>query len=137
MGDATVVIEAGTEPGTMSFLYDVESSSGNTGRGLIVVKVVRESVPNYPVVDDTVLTAETREDFPSGVDVLTGRASWSGGDVGDLDGGPVGRPAGCDGRRAARCSGALPETTRVIPFAVTGEGPDGTRDDLRVPARAR
>jgi len=39
------VIEAGTEPGTMSFLYDVESSSGNTGRGLIVVKVVRESVP--------------------------------------------------------------------------------------------
>ena len=82
VGDATVVIEAGTEPGTMSFLYDVESSSGNTGRGLIVVKVVRESVPNYPVVDDTVLTAETREDFPSGVDVLTdqrrpGRAATS------------------------------------------------------------
>jgi hypothetical protein len=35
----------------MSFLYDVESSSGNTGRGLIVVEVVRESVPNYPVVE--------------------------------------------------------------------------------------
>ena len=68
----------------MSFLYDVESSSGNTGRGLIVVEVVRESVPNYPVVDDTVLTAETREDFPTGVDVLSGRASWSGGDVDDL-----------------------------------------------------
>ena len=47
--------------------------SGNTGRGLIVVKVVRESVPDYPVVADTVLTAETRDDFPLGVDVLTDR----------------------------------------------------------------
>ena len=106
--DATVVIEAGTEPGTMSFLYDVESSSGNTGRGLIVVKVVRESVPNYPVVDDTVLTAETRDDFRTGVDVLTGRASWSGGEVRDLDGGPVGRPAGRHGRRLGRCAASCP-----------------------------
>ena len=47
----------------MSFLYDVVVESGNTGRGLIVVKVVRESVPDYPVVADTVLTAETRERF--------------------------------------------------------------------------
>jgi hypothetical protein len=135
VGDATVVIEAGTEPGTMSFLYDVESSSGNTGRGLIVVKVVRESVPNYPVVDDTVLTAETRDDFPKGVDVLTGRASWSGGEVGDLEVSLWGDPPGVtvDGR-ALR--GALPASTRVIPFAVTGEGPDGpvtTYAFLRVP----
>jgi hypothetical protein len=135
VGDATVVIEAGMEPGTMSFLYDVESSSGNTGRGLIVVKVVRESVPNYPVVDDTVLTAETRDDFSSGVDVLTGRASWSGGDVGELDLGLWGDPPGVtvDGRTLR---GELPETTRVIPFAVTGEGPDGpvtTYAFLRVP----
>ena len=62
----------------MSFLYDVESSSGNTGRGLIVVKVVRESVPDYPVVADTVLTAETREDFPRGVDVLAGQGDVVG-----------------------------------------------------------
>ena len=102
------MIEAGTEPATMSFLYDVESSSGNTGRGLIVVKVVRESVPNYPVVDDTVLTAETREDFPAGVDVLTDAATWSGGDVDDLEVGLWGDPPGVtvDGwelqRRAAR-----------------------------------
>ena len=135
VGDATVVIEAGLQPGTMSFLYDVESSSGNTGRGLIVVKVVRESVPNYPVVDDTVLTAETRDDFPSGVDVLTDRASWSGGDVGDLEVGLWGDPPGVtvDGRTLR---GALPETTRVIPFAVTGEGTDGpvtTYAFLRVP----
>jgi hypothetical protein len=135
VGDDTVLIEAGTTPGTMSFLYDVESSSGNTGRGLIVVQVVRESVPNYPVVDDTVLTAESREDFPSGVDVLTGRASWSGGDVGDLEVRLWGDPPGVsvDGREL---SGELPETTRVIPFAVTGEGADGevtTYAFLRVP----
>ena len=121
----------------MSFLYDVESSSGNTGRGLIVVKVVRESVPNYPVVDDTVLTAETRDDFPSGVDVLTDRRHWSGGDVGDLEVALWGDPPGVDGRRPRPCAASCPQTTQVIPFAVTGEGADGRGHDLRVPARAR
>ena len=33
--------------------------------------------------------------------------------------------------------GALPATTRVIPFAVTGEGAGGRGHDLRVPARPR
>jgi hypothetical protein len=135
VGKETVVIAAGTQPGTMSFLYDVESSSGNTGRGLIVVQVVRESVPNYPMVDDTVLTAETREDFRSGVDVLSGQATWSGGDVDDLTLSLWGSPPNVtvDGRELR---GALPETTQVIPFAVTGQGPDGevtTYAFLRVP----
>ena len=40
-----------------------------------------------------------------------------------------------DGRRAQRRS--CPSSTRVIPFAVTGEGPDGRRDDVRVPPRPR
>ncbi|GAA1469766.1 Ig-like domain-containing protein [Microbacterium thalassium] len=133
--DDTVLISAGTEPGVMSFLYDVESSSGNTGRGLIVVKVVRDSVPDYPVVADTVLTVETREDFPDGVDVLADRVSWSGGDVDDLvvtlwgpaDGVWVDGP---------RLGGDLPETSRIIPFAVTGTGASGevtTYAFLRVP----
>ncbi|SIT87464.1 Ig-like domain-containing protein [Microbacterium sp. RU33B] len=134
--DATqVVIEAGTEPTTMSFLYDVQSTSGNTGRGLIVVKVVRESVPDYPVVDDTVLTAENREDFVRGVDVLDEKVSWSGGDVSELQVGLWGEPRGVevDGREL---SGALPAKTRIIPFAVTGKGPAGditTYAFLRVP----
>ncbi|HEX7347699.1 MAG TPA: Ig-like domain-containing protein, partial [Candidatus Limnocylindrales bacterium] len=133
--DEEVVIRAGTDPGTMSFLYDVESSSGNTGRGLIVVQVVREDVPNYPIVDDTLLTAETKEDFATGVDVVTGRASWSGGDVDDLAVSLWGDQTGVsvDGRSL---KGPLPRTTRVIPFAVTGEGPDGevtTYAFLRVP----
>ena len=133
--DGTVVVAAGEEPATMAFLYDIVSSSGNTGRGLIVVKVVRESVPDYPVVADTALTAETREDFPRGVDVLTDRATWSGGEVSDLTLSLWGDPAGVtvDGDELR---GSLPAKTRVIPFAVTGEGPDGdvtTYAFLRVP----
>jgi hypothetical protein len=133
--DSTVVIEAGDEPTTMSFLYDVESSSGNTGRGLVVVKVVRESVPDFPVVADTILTAETREDFPEGVDVLADKAAWSGGDVSDLEVSLWGDPDGVsvDGWDI---SGALPARTRLIPFAVTGEGANGpvtTYAFLRVP----
>jgi hypothetical protein len=133
--DRTVVIEAGTQPTTMSFLYDVVSDSGNTGRGLIVVRVVRESVPDYPVVADTVLTVENRDEFEDGVDVLADKAIWSGGDVSDLAVGLWGKPAGVtvDG---SELSGRLPATTRIIPFAVTGEtasGPVTTYAFLRVP----
>ncbi|KRB38527.1 Ig-like domain-containing protein [Microbacterium sp. Root180] len=133
--DTTVVIAAGTEPTTMSFLYDIESSSGNTGRGLIVVEVVRESVPDYPIVADTSLSAETREDFPDGVDVLDGKATWSGGDVSDLELSLWGAAdeVTADGWEL---SGPLPAKSRVIPFAVTGEGSSGevtTYAFLRVP----
>jgi len=133
---AGVVIRAGDAPTTMSFLYDVASDSGNTGRGLIVVKVVRESVSDYPVVADTVLTLENRDDFTSGVDVLEGRASWSGGEVGDLRVSLWGQPADVrlDGRRL---SGELPASRRVIPFAVSGGTVGGTEVTtyafLRVP----
>ncbi|WP_194397462.1 Ig-like domain-containing protein [Microbacterium atlanticum] len=133
--DTTVVIEAGESPGTMSFLYDVESSSGNTGRGLIVVRVVRESVPDYPIVADTVLTVETREDFRRGVDVLDGKVIWSGGDIGDLEVSLWGEQNGVS-VSGSRIRGELPATTRLIPFAVTGEGASGevvTYGFLRVP----
>ena len=136
VGDTTVVIEAGTEPATMSFLYDVESSSGNTGRGLIVVKVVRESVPNYPVVDDTVLTAETREDFPTGVDVLTGKATWSGGDVDDLTLSLWGDQRGRHGRRLGAARRAARDHSGH-PVRGDRRGPVGRGDDVRVPPRSR
>ncbi|MET0911257.1 MAG: Ig-like domain-containing protein, partial [Ilumatobacteraceae bacterium] len=133
--DTTIVIEAGDQPGTMAYLYDIESSSGNTGRGLIVVKVVRESVPDYPVVADTMLTAETREDFPFGIDVVSDKATWSGGEVSQLEVTLWGDPQGVDvdGREL---SGPLPSRTRIIPFAVTGEGSSGpvtTYAFLRIP----
>jgi len=138
VSDTGVVIRAGDAPATMSFLYDVSSDSGNTGRGLIVVKVVRESVPDYPVVADTVLTLDNRDDFATGIDVLDGRATWSGGEVGDLTVSLWGQPADVrlDGRRI---SGELPATRRIIPFAVTGTvgGQDVTTYAfLRVPGDA-
>lgn len=122
--DTLVLVHAGDDPGTMSFLYDVESSSGNTARGLIVVKVVRDSVPDYPVVADTALTAETRDRFPDGVDVVAGKVSWGGGDVSDLTLSLWGEPQGVtvDG---SRLRGALPAHTRVIPFALSGTSASG------------
>lgn len=119
-----VVIDAGDDPGTMSFLYDVESSSGNTARGLIVVQVVRDAVPDYPVISDTVLTAESRDRFPDGVDVAAGQVSWSGGDVSDLTLSLWGEPAGVE-VVGTTLRGEVPTRTRIIPFALTGTGAAG------------
>lgn len=133
--ERSIVVTAGLVPETLSFLYDTESTSGNTARGLIVVKVVRESVPDYPVVDDTLLTAETREDFPDGVDVLTGRVAWSGGEVDDLEVSLWGDPDDVS-VSDRELSGSLTAASRVIPFAVTGAGASGdvtTYGFLRVP----
>jgi len=136
VGATTVTINAGLNPGTMSFLYDLTSDSGNTARDMIVVKVVRDAVPDYPVVVDTVLTAETRDRFRSGVDVVSGSVTWSGGDVADLTLSLWGDPGGVvvDGRRLR---GALPEHSRVIPFALTGAASSGaevvTYGFLRIP----
>lgn len=135
----TVTIAAGDEPSTMSFLYDVESSSGNTARGLIVVKVVSERVPDYPVVADTVLTAADRADFVTGVDVLRGKVSWTGGDDRGLTLGLWGSPddVRIDGDRLR---GTLTPQSRIVPFSVTGRGVGGeevtTYAFLRVPAAA-
>ena len=136
--DDTVTIAAGTEPGTMAFLYDVESTSLNTARGLIVVRVVRDRVPDYPIVADTVLTVEDREDFGTGVDVLAGKVTWSGGEVDELALGLWRSPRGVvvDGDRLR---GELSEEARIIPFSVTGQTTDGpvtTYAFLRLPAEA-
>lgn len=134
--DDTVTIAAGTEPGTMSFLYDVESTSGNTARGLLVVKVVSQRVPDYPVVEDTVLTVENRDDLADGIDVLRGKVLWSGGDAAELTLGLWGAPAGivADG---ARLRGRVDDKAHLIPFSVTGETAGGTVTTyafLRIPA---
>lgn len=134
--DNTVAIAAGTDPGTMSFLYDVESSSGNTARGLLVVKVVNQRVPDFPLVTDTVLTAADRDDLENGVDVLSGKVLWSGGDTGDLKVGLWGSPAGVS-VEGNRLRADLTDGARIIPFSVTGDttaGPVTTYAFLRVPA---
>ncbi|MCR2818326.1 Ig-like domain-containing protein [Microbacterium sp. zg.Y1090] len=134
--DGRVTLQAGEELGTFSYSYTVRNDSGDTAIGLIVLKVVRSPVPDHPVVRDTALTVETREAFPRGVDVLTGKVSWSTGDVDGLRLSLWGAPDGIevDGRRI---SGPIPEETLLIPFEVSGTSFDGTEVTsygfLRVP----
>ncbi len=136
--DDTVTIAAGTDPGTLAYLYDVESTSGNTARGLLVVRVVAERVADFPVVDDTVLTAEDRGDLRTGVDVLTGKVLWTGGDGAAVTIGLWGAPEGVT-VSGSRIRADVGDEARLIPFSVTGEGADGpvtTYAFVRVPAAA-
>lgn len=134
--DGAVTIAAGTELGTSSYSYIVRNAAGDTAAGLVVVKVVRERVPDFPVVTDTVLTLQTREDFPRGIDVLSGKVSWTAGDVEALTLTLWGDRAdvSVDGRRI---SGAIPEESLLIPFEVSGLAFDGSEVSsygfLRVP----
>lgn len=133
-----VRIRAGEELGTGSYVYTVSNESGDVAQGLIIVKVVREPVPDVPFVRDTTLTAETLEQFPLGVDVVTGQVSWATGDVGSLDLGLWGKPEGIavDGWRIL---GSIPDRSRIIPFSVTGASFSGTEVTsygfLRVPGK--
>ncbi len=134
--DDTVTIAAGTSPSTMSFLYDVSSTAGNTARGLLVVRVVSQRVADYPVVEDTVLTAADRDDLSRGIDVLSGKVLWSGGDAGALRLDLWGTPSGLtvEGRTIR---GDVGSRARIVPFAVTGETSSGdvtTYAFLRIPA---
>ncbi|QLD10696.1 Ig-like domain-containing protein [Microbacterium oleivorans] len=137
--EGVVTLRGGEALGTFSYTYTVRNDRGDTAIGLIVVKTVREPVPDYPVVRDTVLTLESREDFPNGVDVLDGQVSWNTGEVSDLRLSLWGDPAGVSAR-GWELSGDLPERSRVIPFEVTGAAFDGTEVTsygfLRVPGDA-
>lgn len=133
--ETTIAVTASSEPGTMSYLYDVESDSGNTARGLVVVRIVREAVPDYPIVADTVLTAETRDDFVQGVDVVSGKVRWTGGDISGLTLSLWGAPADLE-VDGTTISGPLPVTSRIVAFELTGEGSSGpvtTYGFLRIP----
>lgn len=115
----SVRLRAGTELGTYSFVYTVRNRTGDTAQGLIVLKVVRNPVPDFPVVRDTVLTADTLARLASGVDVLSGKVSWTGGDVSSLTLSLWDESSGfrVDGRRI---SGSLRSTAMVVPFQVRG-----------------
>lgn len=132
----TVRVRPGAEFGTISYLYDVETSGGNSARGRIVVYVTRERVPDYPVVSDTRLTLETRDRFENGVDVVDGSVAWSGGSVDDLELALWGEQEGVE-VSGNRISGELTPEARVVPFQLTGQSTSG--DDvagygfLRVP----
>ncbi|MDF2581179.1 MAG: hypothetical protein K0S49_2758, partial [Microbacterium sp.] len=137
--NGAVTLRAGEVLGTFSYTYTVRNERGDTAIGLIVVKTVREPVPDYPVVRDTVLTLENREDFPRGIDVLDGQVSWNTGDVSGLRLSLWGEPTDLD-VDGWKISGELPERSRLIPFEVTGTAFDGAEVTsygfLRVPGEA-
>ncbi len=120
-----VVLAAGTELGTYSFFYTVRNRSGDTAQGLIVLKVVRTPVPDYPVVQDTILTAESREDLPAGIDVVTGRVTWSGGDISNLTM-ALWDDSAAFTAQGWSISGEIPEDSTLVPFQLSGTAFNGT-----------
>ncbi|KHK99532.1 hypothetical protein LK09_02575 [Microbacterium mangrovi] len=136
IGSDRIAVSAGEDPGTISYLYDVESSTGNTARGRIVVQVVRAAVPDYPVVTDTALTAVDRDRFPQGIDVVAGHVSWTGGDPSTLTLSLWGDHAGLT-VSGHRISGRVTDAARLIPFRLTGRTLSGekvvTYGFLRIP----
>ncbi len=134
--EGVVRIAAGSTAGTASFVYTVRTRAGDTAQGLIVVAAVRDPVPDYPVVRDTVLTAQTRERFRNGVDVLGDAVTWTGGDPASLQVSLWSAPPGVE-MVDGRIRGPLPDADALIAFQVTGTAFSGapviTYGFLRVP----
>ncbi|MDQ1129157.1 hypothetical protein QE381_001285 [Microbacterium sp. SORGH_AS 888] len=103
----------------------MRNRTGDTAQGLIVLKVVRGAVPDFPVVTDTTLTAETRENLAGGVDVVAGKVSWTGGDVSSLKLSLWGDANGMS-VSGSRISGPLPKKSLIVPFQLTGTSFSGT-----------
>lgn len=81
-----VVRISGTELGTFSYRYTVRSlQSRSTADGLIVVQVSERVGQQAPAVSDTVLSVRDRAELTGrGVDVVTDRVQWAGGDTSQL-----------------------------------------------------
>lgn len=117
--DGVVTLTAGTVLGSYAFYYTVANATGDTNTGLIVMKVVRESIPDRPRVSDTYLTAEQRPLLDTGIDVVAGKVSWNSGDIETLT---LSLWGDHPGYRVTgwRISGELPDESTIIPFQLTG-----------------
>ena len=120
--DGVVEMMVGAEPGTYSYVYSVRNDGGSTAIGRIILKAVREPIADVPIVIDTVLTAENRDTFESGVDVLTDMVSWGSGDASSLELSLWGSASETSDLTVSgrSISGPLPQTARLIPFQVDG-----------------
>ncbi|TFD63608.1 Ig-like domain-containing protein [Cryobacterium ruanii] len=136
--DERVVFTAADEPGLLTFVYSVTNANDDVAQGFIVVKVVRSSVPDYPVVIDTTLALDERAAFPDGVDVVTDKVSWNSGDVSDLSLTLWGSHPGLE-VSGWKISGKVPDEGLLAPFALTGLNFQGievtTYGFLRIPAK--
>jgi len=136
--EGVVVLRPGSVAGIHSYVYTVQSDSTfSTAEGLIVVGVSDTPAPDHPVVADTIVTARTRAQLASGIDVVDGKVQWPTGDVSALTLSLWGDAPGfaVDGRRI---SGTAPARGAVVPFMLSGTDPSGTEVQaygfLRVPA---
>lgn len=123
--EGTVSVRSGDVLGTFSFVYTVSNPAGDTAMGLIVLKVVRNPVPDYPEVRDTVLTAETIDGFDEGIDVLSGKVTWAGGDPDEVEL-ALWREVPNVTVSGRRIAGTAQADAMVIPFSVTGTAADGS-----------
>lgn len=137
--NGSVTVRSGDSLGTFSFVYTVSNPAGDTAMGLIVLKVVRNPVPDYPEVRDTVLTAETIDGFDEGIDVLTGKVTWAGGNPDSVTL-ALWRESPTVTVSGRRIAGTAQDDPMVIPFSVTGTAADGSEVTsygfLRVPGES-
>jgi hypothetical protein len=119
----TIKFSTGQTPGTRSFLYTVtDSSTGATAEGRIVITIVTESVPQWPVVTDTTATAVTRSKLPQGINVVSGKVSWAAGDASKLTLSLVGNPSGFSVIGGTDIRGSASDNqTATITFELAGK----------------
>lgn len=137
--NGTIQFLPGDIAGTHSYVYTAESSvSLSTAEGRIVVDVSEVANPSSLQIQDTVLTARTRHDLARGIDVVSGKVQWQGGDVSGLTLSLLDGAA--DGLSSSGwvISGELPEERTIVPFTLTGVDYAGeqvqTHGFLRIPA---
>lgn len=134
-----VQVLAGDVLGVHSYVYTaVSQTSFSSAEGLIVVGVTDAPSADAPLVEDTVVTAQTRGRLAAGLDVVSDRVQWASGDISGLElaiWGPSASRYTVDGWRIA---GPLPAAGTLVPFSLTGSTPAGaevvTYGFLRIPA---
>ncbi len=122
-----VRVKGGAELGTVSYKYTVRSSkSKSTADGLIVVQVSERIGQQAPAVTDTVLAVRDRADFErSGVDVVTDRVRWAGGDVSTLKLSLWGSAESRYTVRGSSIVGAYRAEGDLVPFRLAGTDVSG------------
>lgn len=133
-----VELAAADEVGTTSFFYKAHTERGDQASGLIVTKAVENPTRDLPVVEDTLITAETLSELPRGVDVLSERVTWVTGPASDLTM-SLWEPDGHFQASGTQISGAIPDQATIVPFEVRGQsfsGEDATSYGfMKVPAK--
>ncbi|MBC9944584.1 Ig-like domain-containing protein [Leucobacter sp. cx-328] len=126
MKKGRISVSAG-ELGTVSFRYRVRSSeTQSTADGLIVVQTSERIGQLAPTIRDTLLTTRDRVDLAhGGVDVVTDRVFWAGGDVDNLQLSVWGKSASRFKASGKRITGEYRASGDLVPFKLSGKDANG------------